>query len=271
MAIGSGVTAQWVRDTFLQGIPFEDKNGKPFPHKNLDLAISAVMKEWTREYGVLWEPTRVVAGEVLPDKYPATPEPLLRVTGPSYDPQMWNGDKWAILKLSHNPIQAMHYMALSLGGESQPPIMEFKSDWWRLNTKRNTLQLYPGWKNLAISNLAIYQVAFIGGTRLIPQAWRMAYTAGFEDAFSEAPDLVFALGQMVAVKVLPMLAQLQDASGSVSSQSVSVDGLSQSRSYPVTAQSHRYSPLQNNLQADAQAFLQKYFNVRAGRPSFFTA
>jgi hypothetical protein len=258
----TGISTAWLRSNFLQGISLEDSKGKPYPDSNLDAALKAVKSEWTRNYGLLWEPTRVILGEVPSGRIPAEPELTINSHGPDYDYTMWHGDKWAIMKVPFRPIKQLHYVAVSLGGTNQPAMMEFKEEWWRLDGRRNFLRLSPGFKNIAVSNLASIPLALLGGTRSVPQSWRIAYTAGFGDPQAEAPDLAWALGQAATIKVLPILASLLDRGGATSSQSVSVDGLSQSRSFPVSAQSHRYSPYQSSLQADVDKFLESYFDTR---------
>lgn len=263
----AGLSAGYIRRLFLQNIPLEDLRGQPYPEANLEDALRATMAEWTRLYGVLWQPTRVVVGEVPPDKLPPEPEPLRRRPGIDYEASAFFGDKWGLLKLPYYPINQMLYLAISLGGNTQPAILEFGSQWWRLNENRLSMRVYPGWNNLAITSLALYQLALLGGnSRVIPQSWRAAYLAGYDNVREEAPDLARALAAAATIKVLPTLASLRDREGSVSSQSVSVDGLSQSRAYPVTAQSHRYSPLQNNLQTELDGFLRRYFDTKPGRP-----
>ncbi|RTI10519.1 hypothetical protein CSW27_14275 [Thermus scotoductus] len=69
------------------------------------------------------------------------------------------------------------------------------------------------------------------------------------------------------ILLLPTLAMLQE--GALGSESVSVDGLSQSRSYPVSATSHRYSPYQTALERGLEDFLRTYFSIKG--PRFFSA
>ncbi len=261
------LTAQYLRDRFLRGVPLEDKEGRPYPEAYLEDALKAAQAWFTRAFGVLFAPTRVVLGAVPQARLPEDGLPILRGEGPDYEPDAWKGDRWSILKLPYGPIREVRYVALGLGGQALPPVLEFPREWWQVSRRRYALRLYPGWTSAQMVQLSGVWTGVVAGGRRIPNGWRIAYDAGFGDVLEEEPDLAWAVAARAAILLLPTLAMLQE--GAVASESVSVDGLSQSRSYPVSATSHRLSPYQSALEKELEAFLRTYFSIKG--PILFSA
>lgn len=261
------LTAAYLRDRFLRGIPLEDREGRPFPDAYLEEAIKDAQAWFTRAFGVLFEPTRVVLGHVPEARLPQDGLPVIRGEGPDYEPDAWHGDRWALMKLPYGPIREVHYVALGLGANATPAVLEFPREWWQVARKRYALRLFPGWTSIQMVQLAGVWTGVVAGNRRIPHGWRIAYDAGFQNVAEEEPDLAWAVAARAVILLLPTLAMLQE--GALGSESVSVDGLSQSRSYPVSATSHRYSPYQTALERELEGFLRTYFANRG--PLFFSA
>ncbi|WP_027894445.1 hypothetical protein [Calidithermus chliarophilus] len=261
----SKLTAQQLREEFFRDIPLEDSRGRPVSDAALEKVIGVTEAEWTRMYSVLWTPTTVVAGAVPPDKIPPD-QPTLEATPPSFDPEGWHADRWHFLKLPYTPVRELHYVGLGLGGGASNAILVFPPDWWQLNKRRGTLQLFPAYQQLAVANISSFQLSVIAGARRIPNAWRLCLSAGYDDVSVEQPDLAYYLLMAAAIKLLPKAAMLRE--GVISSESVSVDGLSQSRAYPVSGQTHRYSPYQKSLEEQLENFKRSYFTTQKGLRMF---
>jgi hypothetical protein len=258
--------AAYLKRRFLQGVPLEDASGKPFASENFDDALREAKAFFTRKFGVLFEPTHVVLGNVPPKAQPQSGA-IISSNGIDYDPQTWHADRWASIQLPYGPVKGIDYVGLGLGGQALPTIIEFPHDWWQLSERRYFLRLYPGYLSLQTFAASSFHLSIVASKRRIPNAWRIVYRAGFEDVFADEPDLAHAVGLKAVISLLPALAMLQ--SGSNTSESVSVDGLSQSRSYPVSATSHKLSPLQSSLEAELDAFLSMYFAAQRG-PRIFS-
>lgn len=270
------LTAEYLRSRFLQGFTLEDRQGKPFPDEHLEHAIKVAKSWFTRKYGTLFERTLVVCGTIpeneLPNPQPGYPAaPRITRHGMDYEPDSWQGDKWASLKLPWGPIHTgddIHYVGLGLGGYAMPAIISFPRDWIQLSGRRYYLRLYPGFTSLSVAHITGFHLSIVASHRRVPNAWRIAYTAGFEDVMDEEPDLAHALGMRATIELLPTLAMLDD--GAITQESVSVDGLSQSRGYATSAQSHRLSPYETTLKAQLDEFLRDYYQTKSG-PRFFVA
>ena len=262
-----GLSVDYLKSRFFQGISLEDKDGKPFPQQNFERALRESEAWFTRTHGVLFEPTQVILGNVPAENIAAVPVKQRRSHGLDFEPDAFEGDRWSALKLPFGPIHDIRYVGLGLGGQALPAVMSFPEDWWQLSQRRYFLRLYPGYKSLQAANFSSFHMAIVAGRRRIPNAWRIVYEAGFEDVALSEPDLAHAVAARAVISVLPSIAMLQN--GSVSSESVSVDGLSQSRSFPTSAQSHQLSPLQSALETQLEQFLSVYFDTRSGPRVFF--
>ncbi len=258
------LNAAYLRRRFLQGIPLEDASGRPVPEANFDDALREAHAFFTRKFGVLFRPTRVILGNVPPEQRPPPggTEAVIETNGIDYDPQTWHADRWASIQLPFGPVHDIRFVGVGLGGQALPTIIHFPSDWWQLSERRYFLRLYPGFLSLQTFAASSFHLSIIAARRRIPNAWRIVYRAGFSDVFNEEPDLARAIALQATILLLPTLAMLH--SGSIVSESVSVDGLSQSRSFPVSATSHRLSPLQSSLQAELDSFLSLYFATQRG-------
>lgn len=261
------LTTAWLKERFLAGIPLEDSRGKPMPSVVLEGTLASAIRYFERKYGVLLEPSFISCGAVPDGKTPVNPNnyPVIQRHGLDYDPQGWHGSRWHNMSLPFGPVREVDYLALTFG-TVDTKIVEFPSDWWRVSNKRWALRIFPGQSVLEGQNVQLaYYVAQMrtpNNTRIIPQAWALHYQAGYDNVLQDEPDLATAIGMKAIIGALPQVAMLNE--GTLSNESVSVDGLSQSRGYPVSAQSHRYSPLQSDLENKLLAFEKHFFAANKG-------
>jgi len=255
----------WLQDRFLAGIPLEDATGKPMPPVVLEATLASAKRFYTRTHGVLYEPTRVIVGAVPDAKCPANPDNEPEVTRPGidYDLEGFKGSRWHSMNLPFGPVRSFDFVGLTYG-TADTNIISFPPDWWRIGTKRWNLRLFPGNTSLKTENMSLASYVFTLGTpgtnRQVPQGWAFYYRAGYTDI--QEPDLATAIGMKAIVGALPQIAMLNE--GALSSESVSVDGLSQTRSYPTSAQAHRYSPLQTDFEKKLEAFNKSFFQTHRG-------
>lgn len=261
MTPASTLTPEYLRGHILRGIPLEDQSGRPLEAQVLSAFIAQAEADYTRRFGVLYAPTRVVLGRVPEDRLPATPAARIDRPGPDYEARAWQGDRWSILRLPYGPTREILYVGLGYGANGAE-ILEFNPQWYQPTPHRFNLRLFPASTVLAQANLASYGAGVLAGSRSLVQGWRIAYVAGYSDILAEQPDLAHAIALRATQKALPMLAMM--AQGYISSESVSVDGLSQSRGYPVSAGKHLYSALADELKAQEEDFLRSFFQSRKG-------
>ncbi|PZA08310.1 hypothetical protein [Meiothermus sp. Pnk-1] len=257
----STLTPAYLQNYILQGIPLEDSAGRPLDPAVLAGYIAQAEADYTRKFGVLYRPTRVVLGRVPEGRIPSTPPERIDRPGPDYEARAWQGDRWSILRLPYGPTREILYVGIGYGANGAQ-ILEFSPQWYQPTPHRFNLRLFPGSTLLAQANLASYAAGLLAGSRSVVQGWRIAYIAGYTDILTEQPDLAHAIALRAAQKALPMLTMM--AQGYISSESVSVDGLSQSRGYPVSAGKHLYSALADELKAQEEDFLGSFFQSRKG-------
>lgn len=262
----SGLTPAYLKENFLQGIPLEDKQGKPLGDGILSRALDIAEDELHTRYGLLWQPTTVVLGPVPTDKYTPLPK-VITGHGPDYEPHAWQGNTWSILQLPYYPIVRLDYLGLGLGAGAPKEVMSFPAEWHQLDKQHGVLRLFPAWRGTTQAGITSFMLGVLNSGRVIPQAFRVAYQAGYSNVLSERPWLAWMLGASATVRLLPTLALLRG--GLISSQSVSVDGLSQSVSLPVSGQTHMYSPYQSSLEAQIKESGKLFFRRR--NASIFSA
>lgn len=262
------INAAFIKNSFFQGIDLEDKNGRSYPDANLERDIAVAKEQYASTHGLLLKRSLVVIGNVPEGKLTSIlldeDLPLVRGGGIDYDPKSWHASRWAAMKLPYGPIVSTEDIAyVGLGvGYLAPQLLEFPKDWWQLTEKRFMLRLYPGWLNQQL--ISPYLFFGLDGSRRIPNAWRIAYRAGIDEtSLLEAdPRLAKMIALKAAINNLPMIAQM--VAGQASSESVSVDGLSQSRSLPTSATSHALSGLQSSLEMQLKDLESHYFDRAQG-------
>lgn len=261
--------AAYLKTRFFSSVVLENEQGQPYPDSNLTHAVEEAKSFFRRKFGVLFARTLVKVGNIEASA-PSGELPVLQTSGIDYDPKAFYQDRWSAMTLPYGPIKSHEdilKVEIGLGGYAQPSILEFKRDWFQLSERRYMLRLYPGYTSLSAHRISSFHLSILAGERRIPNAWRIAYVAGFENLEEEAPDLAHAIAMHAAIAELPFVAAFTQ--GLVSSESVSVDGLSQSRSLPVSGQTHSLSPLQSALEARLGEFLSTYFAQVNGPRIYF--
>lgn len=139
--------------------------------------------------------------------------------------------QWAYTKASYN-INSVYTFDGMLGEQS---VISYPQAW--LSTRsinnrgvsRNVYIVPNGLANASSvylgSSYTLYY--YLGGAQTIPNYWRLGYVTGFDKI---PDDITFMIGKLAAIQMLLILGEIVGGSGLVgmSSQSLSLDGLSQS-------------------------------------------
>lgn len=178
------------------------------------------------------------AVEVIPDDAPQSEIDAFEAastryalsTNFDYDPRMFRGEEWGLMRLPFKPVQAIHSVIVAF---PSPFLQNFTvpPDWVRLDRKYGDLRLVPT-TTAAVSPVGAYALQVMGGGQTYPQAIQVRYLCGLINAngtvaISFAPhwnDLVDVVKRMAMLKIM----RTAFLPGSAS---ISADGLSQSNSF----------------------------------------
>jgi len=147
--------------------------------------------------------------------------PIIYEPGYDYDPKLFNGESWGLIKLRQKPIGQV----LSIGFNYPQPTDNaylVPASWIRPDKKYGIISLLPNQANVAFP-LNSFLLSALGGGMTIPFLMQISYTCGLQDARADYPDL------LMLCKRLAMCMLLENAFFPASG-SISVDGLSQSLS-----------------------------------------
>lgn len=176
--------------------------------------------------------------QVIPDTaLPAEIEALetaetryITIAGFDYDPAMFYGERWGIMRLPYKPVQQINSVTISFPA---PFLMNYTVpiEWIRIDRKYGDLQLVPT-TSAAVSPVGAFALVAIGGAVTYPQAIGVRYACGLSNSSGkvatsfaqEWDDLIDVVKRMAIGKIMKM-AYLP------SSASISADGLSQSNSF----------------------------------------
>lgn len=150
---------------------------------------------------------------------------------------------WGYLYLNNFPLINIESLKMVYfrdeDGEPQV-VQEIPKSWFRLQENDGLLRLVPNSRfpaNLQIDNLGNYFPEILRAS-LIPHTWQIVYNAGFKDG--KIPHLINqAIALLAAIQGLIIGGHLVLGAG-ISSQSISLDGLSQSIQSTNSAENSAY-------------------------------
>lgn len=269
------------RRIYLNDLDLENPHGEALSDDDLAQLLRAATAEFEREFAVRLTPTVVRLGaQPLKTEPPsraappegATPEeiealpPLEHFSALTYDPRSFEGSRHVNLQLPIGPVRVVHGAGLELPG--RPTLLEFPSHAVQVNERRKRIQIY--WKAgfaqgppFALSGLGIMA---LNSSRSIPNAWHVAYEAGYtpEDLAGRDADVLEALQKMVAIKALVIGSADRNFAMGVTGRTVSVDALSQTTNLAANADSLKYGALIKAYGDDLQAFKSMYSQRKSG-------
>ncbi len=206
------VDAAYLKDNYLIGFKFLDDNGQPLADAFFEAHLQNAL-------GTLEETTHV---DVLQRAW----------VGEKHDYRVNEYLSYGFLQLFRIPCQTVTGIrAVFPAGNT---VQVFPSEWIRLETTHSSLNLVP--VGGTISQIITGQGGYyplVWFSPYLPQLWEVDYVSGFPP--DKIPRIIVeAIAKLAAVSILTILSNLVTPLG-VGSQSLGVDGLSQSRSYSIPA------------------------------------
>lgn len=197
------ITPQFVKENYLWGMEIYSSSGAPLPDTVLENLISAAQDRVERTLNIVIEPREFVE---LHDYYAC------------------DYMNWAYIDLYRRPVIAVEKVELVFGDQSAITI---DPAWVRLSEGKGQMQLFPVWGKMGtmiITGSGLWLPIVFRQWQYAPKLWRITYTAGFE----EVPQ---SLKEVIAKETCISLAEMfidLIVGPSVGSQSINVDGVSQS-------------------------------------------
>ena len=212
------LSVQQLKDQYLTGLEMVYPDGTPFPDSFFGSAIKRALAEFERQTQLTVLPT-VVTGEL---------HDLWQVARP-YAPQR--------LQSRRVPLQSVQALRLQLPYfcDSQP----LPSRWLRITGNSGRITIFPigAWLTPLIQQAGIWRRG-MGWDDVVPNGWALDYVAGFP-AGQVPADILDAVGKMASMEPLRIAGDLFAGAGYIS-QSLGIDGLSQSTGTTKTSQGGAY-------------------------------
>lgn len=211
----SDLTAQYLRDNYMLGLRFVNEAGADYPdsfyEQKIDVAISQLENYTT-----------------------VTVQPTLFENEP-HDFHMRDFASFNYLQLFHYPVLTdppEQYPSPTLSANfGTATIAEFPREWVRSELSRGQLHLLPTAGTMGQTMVTLsgqYLPALYGRMTFVPQMFSATYWAGFPE--NKVPRLIIdAIAKLATIEILSILGLTIWPPG-VTSSSLSVDGLSVSRS-----------------------------------------
>lgn len=219
------VTVDEIKDVYLFGLSFQDQNGNPFSMNLFIHYINAAI-DWLENYLDICISERTFEDE-------------------RHDYIREDYRNWCYIGVDHVPVKRVEKVTLLYG---QQPSIEIPDDWVQLNKLTGQITLFPSAGSA--SQLIIGQTGLLFGFQSMwdyaPQLWQTNYVAGIDMNDKTVPvEMVKeAVYKRAACQIMGVIGDLIIGAG-IASQSVSIDGLSQSIS---TTQSAMYGGMSARTQ-----------------------
>lgn len=218
------------------------------------LKLKAAEAEVKRRLRILLEPTWVFSEDStdieIAARSPAD-SPYLVDPGYDYHPDIYIDNAWGWLSLRQKPLISVskYYFFYAVGA---PNFFQVPAEWLRLDKKFANVRILPSGPAGALLPLNAFLLSALTGGRTVPHFVRVVYKAGIVDVRTELPDLYDFI-----LRVATLLYIRDGFPGS--SESISADGLSQSRSFDLSA----YTKAQGGvIEAEYDKWQQFFHGVR---------
>lgn len=227
------ISIEELKDVYLFGVDLTNDQGVPY---------SNAMFTWYIKAAVDWIEKRLDL-PILPRTYPDE----------RHDYYKYDYNKYIWLKLSHYPVIGISEVKLVLPGEQVVKV--FEKDWLHIQRGDGQLQMVPGTGTagtILLGASGAWLPFIYGNNKFIPDAFRINYEAGFGrprdpnsvsprdpelDAFP--PDIKHVVGMIASMGPFNIAGDMIAGAG-IASQSIGIDGLSQSVSTTSSATNAGY-------------------------------
>lgn len=227
----ASLTAAWLKANHIFGIPLTAADGSTLGDPALQYHIDVAVSRLGRELGVALKATRVLtrpaAGKVLGADYEEDGEPLTL--------HFRSGTILVEVRLPHNNISSIQRIR---GFIADQEVFTFPNEWIILRRREGWFSFVPTTGtmmpllNSGNPNVPLLVLAMRRATSL-PGFWAVDYTHGLPGDTALPIDLADWIGKSAAISVLSILGSSQLLGQN--SRSISIDGISESRSFGNTA------------------------------------
>ena len=235
------LTVADLKTRYLHGVVLTDAVGEPLSDVAYQTYIAGAISDFEHEYGVPICPTQFVK------------EP--------HDYNLQDYQNYSFISLRWKPIISVELVAVQFIKNEN--LLEFPEEWIRIYREPGQLHVTP--TSAGISNFNMSGSGFLpqifGVRQRYPQLLVVTYTAGFEA--NKIPWIVNQyIGMKAAIQALAIAGDLVLGAG-ITSQSLSIDGLSQnigsSKSADGAAYSARIKLYDKQLTEDIKPTLAKFY------------
>lgn len=203
----SGVSVQKVKDNYLFGIDLSDANGNPLPEGLFVHYVNSAIDYLQNLLDITISETEFTERhDYIRNDY----------------------QNWGFIQLDHNPVKEIKRLTLMYGNQRS---VEIPLDWIQLDKLTGQITLFPSAGSA--NSLIIGQTGMLFGFQsqwsYAPQLWEVEYVAGLDEKDKSIPiDLLReAVYKRASQGILNVWGDLIIGAG-IASQSVSIDGVSQS-------------------------------------------
>lgn len=205
--IWDSVSVQAIKDKYLFGINLADANGNPLPESLLIHYLNAAVDYLQNLLDIVISETEFTERhDYIRNDY----------------------QNWGFIQLDHNPIKEIKQLNLTYGNR---PSVEIPLDWIQLDKLTGQITLFPSAGSA--NSLIIGQTGMLFGFQsqwdYAPMLWEVEYVAGIDEKDKNIPFNLIqeAIFKRASMGILNVWGDLIIGAG-IASQSVSIDGLSQS-------------------------------------------
>lgn len=204
----SEVSVSDIKNNYLFGIDLSDANGNPLPEGLFIHYLNSAVDYLQNLLDITISETEFM--------------------GERHDYIRNDYQNWGFIQLSHNPVKEVKGVRLMYGNR---PSVEIPLDWVQLNKLTGQITLFPSAGSA--NSLIIGQTGMLFGFQsqwdYAPMLWEVDYVAGIDENDPSMPmELVQeAVNKRAACGILNVWGDLIIGAG-IASQSVSIDGVSQS-------------------------------------------
>lgn len=242
---GEVLTIDDMRQTYLWGVPFTSSKGAQYTDPQIVAMIDATIGEYEKALNLTIKRRVIKCADDVADNavYDELEDAYY------YHRHNWNAG--GRLNTKRRPILSVE--RFDLYTITQGKIMDLLP-WLRVDHKKGVLHFYP---RMDKSNLMHVYPAFLtqGYLRSMSynHAYRIEYTAGFEDAGKVPPELRDIIGKSAACRLLNIIGDGLIAG--FASMSLGMDGLSESFSTTASATNAMYGARINQYLKEIETFL----------------
>ena len=208
------LTPDWLRKNYLLGLKFVDECGNPYD----DDFYETYLQNAVRKLEMLCDISIL----------------SLTINAEQHDYDASDYIQWGFLRTFKVPVKQID----ELRGvyPTNVSAVRFPSEWIEFRADTGQINIVAnggGLGQVVIGQGGTILPMLYGGMSTLPNLWQIDYVAGMDEMNLPRP-IVEAVAKMAASEILTMMSDLIRPLG-VNSQSVSIDGLSQSQSYQVPA------------------------------------